>query len=146
LINAVGNVRAVINGTCLDYCSESFMAGAETGGGFVIINGLEFDNSGNLRRLAQPYPGGNFFSLASGGAGYIADPGRMLSDDQLNEAVFVEFRDEDWNVIETYLRENADHFGITVEALLEGRQPRELYRKVAAAKKGAVAKAEEVGE
>jgi len=28
LINAVGRPRAVINGTCLDYLAESFMAGA----------------------------------------------------------------------------------------------------------------------
>jgi glutamate synthase domain-containing protein 1/glutamate synthase domain-containing protein 3 len=146
LINAVGSVRAVINGTCLDYCAESFMAGAETGGGFVIINGLEFDGRGNVRLLAEPYPGGNFFSLASGGAGYIADPARRLTDDQLNEAVFVDFRDEDWRVIEPYVRENAAYFGLPVEALLAGRSPREVYRKVAAAKKGAVAKAEEVGE
>jgi len=32
LINAVGRVRAIINGSCLDYCAESFMAGAQTGG------------------------------------------------------------------------------------------------------------------
>lgn len=121
LINAVGNMRA-------------------------IINGVEFAERGNLKRFAEPYPGGNFFSLASGGAGYIADPDCRLTDDQLNEASFVEFRDQDWQVIEPYLRENAEYFGLSIEALLEGREPRELYRKVSAAKRGAVAKAEEVGE
>lgn len=146
LINAVGNMRAIINGTCLDYCAESFMAGAETGGGFVVINGMEFAERGNLKRFAEPYPGGNFFSLASGGAGHIADPDCRLTDDQLNEASFVEFRDQDWQVIEPYLRENSEYSGLPIEALLESREPRELYRKVSAAKRGAVAKAEEVGE
>jgi glutamate synthase domain-containing protein 1/glutamate synthase domain-containing protein 3 len=146
LINAVGRVRAIINGTCLDYGAESFMAGAETGGGFVLINGIEFDERGRLRRLAEPYPGGNLFSLASGGAGYINDPARQLSEAQLNEAMFVAFREEDWRVIEPYLRENADHFGIPVKALLEGQSPGEVFRKVVAAKKSAVTKAEEVGE
>jgi len=41
LINAVGKPRAVINGTCLDYLAESFMAGDPLdGGGFVILNGV----------------------------------------------------------------------------------------------------------
>ncbi|MBI3741073.1 MAG: hypothetical protein HY257_04885, partial [Chloroflexi bacterium] len=142
LINAVGRVRAIINGTSLDYCAESFMAGAETGGGFVIINGMEFNARGNLARLDQPYPGGNFFSLASGGAGYIADPNRKLTDDQLNEAEFVEFKDDDWRVIEPYLRENEKLFGIRVEELLERRAPREIYRKVIASKQGAIAASE----
>ncbi len=39
LINAVGKPRVVINGTCLDYLAESFMAGEPlNGGGFVILN------------------------------------------------------------------------------------------------------------
>lgn len=38
LINAVGRPRAVINGTCLDYLAESFMAGDPlNGGGFAIL-------------------------------------------------------------------------------------------------------------
>jgi glutamate synthase domain-containing protein 3 len=41
LINAVGSPRVVINGTCLDYLAESFMAGDPLrGGGFVIMNGI----------------------------------------------------------------------------------------------------------
>lgn len=139
LINAVGNVRAVINGTCLDYCAESFMAGAETDGGFVIINGMQFDDAGNLTRLEQPYPGGNFFSLASGGAGYINDPHRRLTEDQLNEAEFVPFESKDWNVIEPYLLTNEGLFGVCINELLEGIAPEHVYRKVVAAKQGAVA-------
>jgi glutamate synthase domain-containing protein 1 len=69
LINAVGAPRVVINGTCLDYLAESFMAGNPLdGGGFVILNGLKFDGDGRVVELETPYPGGNFFSLASGGA------------------------------------------------------------------------------
>ena len=42
LINAVGRPRVVINGTCLDYLAESFMAGDPlSGGGFVILNGVQ---------------------------------------------------------------------------------------------------------
>ena len=75
LINAVGKPRVVINGTCLDYLAESIMAGDPlNGGGFVVLNGLGFDADGNAFDLAEPYPGGNLFSLASGGAIYVRDP------------------------------------------------------------------------
>lgn len=134
LINAVGRVRAVINGTCLDYAAESFMAGATTGGGFVCINGLAFTDDGRIIRLDEPYPGGNFFSLASGGAGYINDPAAKLEMGQLNGATFVPFSDDDWAVLRPYLEENAALFGIPVEVLLtaggQARAPAEIYRKV----------------
>src|SRR5207253_9110855 len=85
LFNAVGRPRVVINGTCLDYLAESFMAGDPlNGGGFVIVNGVRFDEDGNIRELDSPYPGGNLFSLASGGAIYIRDPLHKVTDDQLN--------------------------------------------------------------
>ncbi len=58
LINAVGYPRVVINGTCLDYLAESFMAGDPlNGGGFVILNGVHFDNTGKVVGLKNPYPG-----------------------------------------------------------------------------------------
>jgi len=66
LINAVGGIRAVINGTCPGlFCAESFMAGEQLGGGFVIINGLAFDGRGQVIGLETKYPGNNLFSLAS---------------------------------------------------------------------------------
>ncbi|HNU35026.1 MAG TPA: hypothetical protein PKJ15_00365, partial [Methanomassiliicoccales archaeon] len=85
LINAVGKPRVVINGTCLDYLAESFMAGDPlNGGGFVVLNGMTFDPSGNPVDLPTPYPGSNLFSLASGGAIYVRDPERKVTIDQLN--------------------------------------------------------------
>jgi len=90
LINAVGKPRVVINGTALDYLAESFMAGdALNGGGFVILNGIGFDdNDGALREFESPYPGSNIFSLASGGAIYVRDPNRKLVEEQLNGGQF----------------------------------------------------------
>ncbi len=68
LINAVGKPRVVINGTCLDYLAESFMAGDPLdGGGFVVVNGITLDDDGRIVELDTPYPGGNLFSLSSGG-------------------------------------------------------------------------------
>ncbi len=130
LINAVGNIRAIVNGTALDYACESFMAGAITGGGFLVLNGVALDERGALTPLPDRYPGSNFFSLASGGAGYINDPERTLSKGQLNGGEIVDFGAADWAVVEPYLAENERHFGIGVRQLLGGRSPAEVYRKV----------------
>jgi len=137
LINAVGSPRVVINGTCLDYLAESFMAGDPlNGGGFVILNGLEFDAHGKMKELPEPYPGSNLFSLASGGAIYIRDPYQKVSEDQLNGGFFQPLTTADYELILPYLEENERHFGISVEELLtvndEVRKPEEVYRKVGA--------------
>jgi glutamate synthase domain-containing protein 1 len=135
LINAVGRPRVVINGTCLDYLAESFMAGDPlNGGGFAILNGMSFDETGRLIELETPYPGGNLFSLASGGAIYLRDPHGKLQDDQLNGGQFASLSDDDWRLIEPYLCQNEALFGIQVRDLLsvdgETRHPSEIYRKV----------------
>jgi glutamate synthase domain-containing protein 1/glutamate synthase domain-containing protein 3 len=136
LINAVGEPRVVINGTCLDYLAESFMAGDPlTGGGFVILNAIEYDEQGRAVPQATPYPGSNLFSLASGGAIYVRDPFRKLDVDQLNGGEIVPLGEKDWDLILPYLRENEKLFGISVEKDLltvEGvqRSPLDVYSKV----------------
>ncbi len=135
LINAVGKPRVVINGTCLDYLAESFMAGDPlNGGGFVILNGITFDEEGKITELDTPYPGGNLFSLASGGAIYIHDPYGNVSEDQLNGGEFVSFNEQDWLTIKPYLEENEQLFGIPVSRLLElngeACSAHQVYRKI----------------
>jgi glutamate synthase domain-containing protein 3 len=135
LINAVGKPRVVINGTCLDYLAESFMAGDPlNGGGFVVLNGLAFDENSQLVELDTPYPGGNLFSLASGGAIYIRDPRGKVSSEQLNGGEFSPLTQQDWQLIEPYLKENEGLFDIQLKDLLtvEGveRTPGEVYRKI----------------
>ena len=140
LVNAVGRPRVVINGTCLDYLAESFMAGDPLkGGGFVVLNGLEFDENGTIREQATPYPGSNLFSLASGGAIYVRDPHGKVVEEQLNGGVIVPLSGEDWDLILPYLQENAALFGISIENDLltvsgKRKKPEEVYRKVAAVK------------
>ena len=139
LINSVGRPRVVINGTCLDFLAESFMAGdVFSGGGFVILNGITFDDNGKVTPLTEPYAGSNLFSLASGGAIYIRDPQKSVVGQQLNGGGFFKVTDADWEVILPYLEENERLFGIKVSDLLtvDGklRQPSEVYRKVAPAK------------
>lgn len=136
LINAVGKPRVVINGTCLDYLAESFMAGDPlNGGGFVILNGVTFDAQGRPTELSTPYPGGNLFSLASGGAIYVRDPFRKVTQDQLNGGRFGRMTEEDWNTILPYLKENERLFGVSLEGFLlkvDGKDasPTRVYRKI----------------
>ena len=139
LINAVGRPRVVINGTCLDFLAESFMAGDPlAGGGFVVLNGMEFDGRGRMIPQSTPYPGSNLFSLASGGAIYLRDPHRQVVERQLNGGAFSEVTDKDWQLIRPYLIENERLFGIRVQDLLtvdgQAREPRDVYRKVSAVK------------
>ncbi|MBN1644038.1 MAG: hypothetical protein JW856_04400 [Dehalococcoidales bacterium] len=141
LINAVGKPRVVINGTALDYLAESFMAGDPLkGGGFVILNGIGFnDNDGTIREYASPYPGSNIFSLASGGAIYVRDPRMKLVEEQLNGGEFARITNADWKLILPYLEENERLFGITIDRLLttDGVKmtPDKIYRKIRPKKK-----------
>jgi glutamate synthase domain-containing protein 3 len=138
LINAVGKPKVVINGTCLDYLAESFMAGNPLyGGGFVVLNGLTFDGKGKPVDLPAPYPGGNLFSLASGGAIYIRDPRRLVGEDQLNGGRISRVTEADWRLILPHLNENERLFGIPVEGFLlkvdgVSKPPEEVYRKIEA--------------
>jgi glutamate synthase domain-containing protein 1/glutamate synthase domain-containing protein 3 len=142
LINAVGKPRVVINGTALDYLAESFMAGdALNGGGFVVLNGIGFDdNDGSIRELESPYPGSNIFSLASGGAIYVRDPRRKLVEEQLNGGQFARMSDADWQLILPYLEENERLFDIPIDRLLtvdgQKKAPKEVYRKIRPKKTG----------
>ena len=114
------------------------------GGGFVILNGVTFDDEGRMVPLKEPYPGSNLFSLASGGAIYIRDPYQRLVWRQLNGCGFYHMTDEDWELILPYLQENERLFGIKVEELLtvDGKllKPTDVYRKVAPVKIAALGK------
>ncbi len=144
LINGVGRPRVIINGTCLDFLAESFMAGDPlNGGGFAILNGVAFDAHGRVVELPAPYPGSNLFSLASGGAIYIRDPRGQVVEGQLNGGVLSPLTDKDWRLIRPYLQENEQLFGISIKDLLtvngQLRDPAEVYRKVSAGKIGVLA-------
>ncbi len=135
LINACGSPKVVINGTALDFLAESFMAGDPlNGGGFVILNGVKFTEKGEIEELETPYPGGNLFSLASGGAIYARDPHHRLIKETLNGGEFTELKDADWGVILPYLSENERLFDISISSLLtvngKKRESNEVYRKI----------------
>jgi hypothetical protein len=120
------------------------------GGGFVVLNGIEFGNKGRVVPQESPYPGSNLFSLASGGAIYIRDPHHKLVDEQLNGGRFAELAEEDWLLIRPYLQTNEQLFGISIDRDLltvDGvrRAPEDVYRKVSPVK-SAVLAAQELPE
>ncbi len=136
LINAVGRPKVVINGTCLDYLAESFMAGDPyNGGGFIILNGVRPSQDGRFVEQPTPYPGGNLFSMASGGAIFVRDPHRKVSGDQLNGGRLTEFDEKDWNLIHPHLQENERLFGVSIAKdilTVDGQvlEPTRVYRKI----------------
>jgi glutamate synthase domain-containing protein 3 len=152
LINAAGRPRVIINGTCLDFLAESFMAGdPHQGGGFVVLNGVEFDDRGVVRDQQAPYPGSNLFSLASGGAIFVRDPRHTIGKEKLNGAEFAEMTVEDWQLIQPYLQANERHFGISIERdllMVNGKasSPQSVYRKVRPVKTAALAKKVEASD
>lgn len=108
------------------------------GGGFVVLNGIQFDDRGRVVPQESPYPGSNLFSLASGGAIYVRDPHKKIVDEQLNCGQFARLTEEDWQVILPYLRKNEQLFGISIDCDLltvDGvrRAPEDVYRKVTTA-------------
>jgi glutamate synthase domain-containing protein 3 len=140
LINAVGKPRVVINGTALDFLAESFMAGDPyNGGGFVVLNGLCFNEDNNIVPQDTPYPGSNLFSLASGGALFVRDPHGKIVPEQLNGGEILPFSGREWELILPYLKENERLFGISIDEHLltvDGKKmkPEEVYRTIAPVK------------
>jgi hypothetical protein len=116
-------------------------------GGFVIVNGLKVNTDGTISELDTPYPGGNLFSLASGGAVYIRDPLQKITAGQLNGSSFATLSTHDWELIFPYLLENEKHFDIPVQRLLEWDGQllpfHRIYRKISPIHTAAIA-AEEV--
>ena len=109
------------------------------GGGFVVVNGVEFDNKGRVIPQESPYPGSNLFSLASGGAIYVRDPHHKLVQEQLNGGHYSALTEDDWQLILPYLEENEKLFGISIDRDLltvDGvrRAPEDVYRKVGVTK------------
>jgi len=103
-------------------------------GGFVVLNGIAFDGAGELVDMDTPYPGGNLFSLASGGGIFLRDPNRTVGADQLNGGTFAEMGPKYWELIRPLLEENEQLFGIPVRRLLINKgvpaSPEKTYRLV----------------
>jgi glutamate synthase domain-containing protein 3 len=142
LINSVGSATALVNGSCKDYMGESCMAA----NGFIILNGIRFNEHGRPVEQDTPYQGGNLFPLAAAGAVYLRDPRQTVGEDQLNGAQIVSLSAHDWQRVLPLLEENERLFGISIENLLtvDGvtKKPEEVYRKVVPVEIGALARYE----
>jgi len=90
---------------------------------------------GKFVEQEYPYPGGNLFSLASGGAIFIRDPYRKVSIEQLNGGQLSDFTTKDWKLLLPFLEENEKLFGISVKndlLTVRGKllDPGQVYRRI----------------
>ena len=149
LINAVGRPRVVINGTCLDFLAESFMAGDPlAGGGFVILNGIEFDADGGIVPSGvAPTRAATCSRWPAAAPSTSATRTTRWWRASSTAGCSRPSDDKDWRLIRGYLEENERLFGIRVEDLLtvdgEVRAPQDVYRKVSAVKLSVLAGSEE---
>jgi len=96
----------VINGTCLDFLAESFMAGDPWPGRIrdPQRRGVRHQRPPDAASLAvsgqQPVLAGQRRAI------YLRDPGRSVVERQLNGGVFSPLGDKDWRLIRGYLEEN----------------------------------------
>ncbi len=69
--------------------------------------------------MGEPYPGSNIFSLASGGAIYVRDPGQDPGGPAAQRRDDCAAHEEDWELILPYSGENERLFHIQIEDLLK---------------------------
>ena len=110
--------------------------------GFIILNGVGFNEYGKLVEQETPYQGGNLFPLAAAGSVYLRDPRQTVGEDQLNGGKIVPLSPQDWERILPLLRENEQLFGIKIDDLLTvdglAKKPEEVYRRVVPGEVGAL--------
>ncbi len=131
----MGSPRVVINGTCFDSSPNFFNPENRTEGrGFIIINGLEFNERGECIELETPYPGRNISSFASSGTLYIRNSHLKIAKNQLNGGRFAEVTEKDCLIMLPYLKENERFFNIAIIDLLtvngELLPFNQIYRKI----------------
>jgi len=103
----------VINGTCLDFLAESFMAGDPlNGGGFVILNGVEFDGAAAWRPWRRRTPAPTCSRSPAAGPSTSAIRASWWSRASSMAACSFPVTDKDWRLIRPYLEENERLFGI----------------------------------
>ena len=93
--------RVVINGTCLDFLAESFMAGDPlNGGGFVILNGIEFDERRpHRRRRPRRTRAATCSRWPRAAPSTSATRTSKVVEEQLNGGEFCPLTDKDWRLI-----------------------------------------------
>ena len=131
LIYSSGSSRVVINGTCFGQSEEpSQITKSSKNSGFVILNGLMFNENGRIEDLETPYSEECLLSLVLGQTVYIRDPQSKIKNTQLIGARIQELTETDCLNIFLCLKENEKLFNIDILDLIAVKNQLLPFHKV----------------
>lgn len=114
-----GSPKVVINGTFFDQSDEpSQSKKLLENSGFVILNGLTFDEKGEIEDLEAPYSEKSLLSLAEDQTVYFRDPLSKIKKNQLIGKRILELNEKDCLSVFHCLKENERLFKIDVLDLI----------------------------
>lgn len=126
-----GSSRVVINGTCFDQSKEPIQATkSPKDSGFVILNGLMFNEKGEIEDLETPYSEECLFSLVLGQTVYIRDPQSKIKNAHLIGVRIHELTETDCMNIFRCLKENERLFNIDILDLITVKNQLLPFHKV----------------
>ena len=85
--------KILIVGSAMEDLGESLM------GGIFVMLGLEWDESGVLRRKYLPFTGNSLLAGASAGKVIIYDPDNRVATEQFQDAIDIGFLPADWTAV-----------------------------------------------
>ena len=132
---SAGSPKVVINGTFFDQSDKPDQSiNLERNSGFVILNGLTFDEKGKIEDLEAPYSEKSLLSLASGKTVYVRDPLSKTKEYQITGVRIFDLTEKDCLNIFPCLKENEKFFNIDVLDLITVKNQllpfHKVYRKV----------------
>ncbi len=135
LDHSSGSPKVVINGTIFDQSDEPGQSKKILkNSGFVILNGLTFDEKGEIEDLEAPYSKRSLLSLSSGQTVYVRDPLSKIKKYKISGVRILDLTEKDCLNIFPCLKENEKLFNIHVLDLITVKNQllpfHKVYRKV----------------
>jgi hypothetical protein len=126
-----GSPRIVINGTFFEKSDETTQSiNPSKNSGFVILNGLTFNEKGEIEDMESPYSEKSLLSLAKGRTVYFRDPLSKIKKNKLIEGRSLELNETDCLNIFHCLKENERLFQIGVLDLISVKKQLLPFHKV----------------
>jgi hypothetical protein len=135
LARSSGSPKVVINGTIFDQSDEPGQKkNWGRNSGFIVLNGLTFDEKGEIEDSEAPYSKRSLLSMFSGQTLYVRDPFSKIKEFQIPGVRILDLTEKDCLNIFPCLKENEKLFNIDVLDLITVKNQllpfHKVYRKV----------------